>query len=413
LNESESSNLFKVDTEVTNNARQKTKSNNIEDEMIVFGNKSERDRKFDPINAIPIRAIPNLALSLITSRPQEDFDIKTKVVDNEQTIKLKLIGDTASQYGYTEGKKVWIISHGFKDKFGGDLQKIAEDIKKDHKDDIVLGLDWSNISDKDANSVKSLSADICRVPTWIKPASEVIYNKLQSWGLKKGNNLNLVGHSLGTLMSAEISSRFKENRQGSADKMILLDPPSEKRCAGDFNIYGGGYKVQKSPMVDRVDRFENRANYTYSIVGIRSLAGNHELAQTAHNSYWAEFSDSKPIPLTIPIINKDIPLLTFDLGNEHTAVVSLFDKLNRSDKLHDKDTKKEILSSNDYDEHKDFQNNFTGDPKSEGWGKVSWDGNKGLIEAGNDTTVNDDEVQWMWVMKKNQYGDNIAEKILK
>jgi hypothetical protein len=267
------------------------KDTDIEATMIVKGDRSDRDRIRDIIG------------------PFTDNPIIT--VDENQSLKFKLLNSNASKTKYNSLSELWIISHGYRDNFNFEFEKIGKQILVNHPNDIVIGLDWSNIATINANPVEQASYDICRVPTWIKPISEVIHQRLNNWGFKNGTKLNLIGHSLGTLMSAEISQRFIDYNQNQANKMILLDPPSETRCKLNLKQY----TVQQNPEVVKVDKFANRANYTYAFVGNHSLAGNQQLASTAHRSYWMEYGS------------------WFDLGNEHSAVVSTFEILNRSDKI--------------------------------------------------------------------------------
>jgi hypothetical protein len=282
LNESEKSNILRPDRSIINTNTDDNKTQ-IDATMYVKGDRSDRTRSDDFQGYA--RLIRNVVIGIPSLlRKQKET---TKIVEEYQPFGFKLLNSGVDRLKYNQKSNVWIISHGYKDKFGGDFQTIGDQIIKDHPGDIVLGLDWSNISDKDANTVDSLSYDICRVPTWIRPISQVIYNRLKNWGFDDSSKLNLIGHSLGTIMSAEIAQRFIESNKGKPNKMVLLDPPSETRCKLRFNQY----TVQSIPSIPKVQSFASRANYSYSFVGNHSLAGNEQMAITAHRSYWMEYGN--------------------------------------------------------------------------------------------------------------------------
>jgi hypothetical protein len=176
--------------------------------------------------------------------------------------------------------------------------------------------------------------------------------------------------------------------------MILLDPPSETRCQIRFRQY----TFQSIPEIPKVQSFQQRAAYSYSFVGNHSLAGNEQMAITAHKSYWMEYGNWN------------------DLGKEHTAAVTTFGLINRTDRLTDNNNKPEgYLSTLDTDTHDDFQSKSEGTkpipneckvigiiaceilkkqtpPDNEQWIQASWEGHYGVIEAGNDTDVNEGDV---------------------
>ncbi|MGL4757894.1 MAG: hypothetical protein ACRCXZ_01035 [Patescibacteria group bacterium] len=400
INESEKSNETSIRTsKLTNNVDDNY--SDILKPMWVKGDRSDRTRTNDLKAWGSIGLDPFLTTPIALLNSNNRYKENTIIVDEMQSFNFSLIAnDREVAKQYKNDSNVWILSHGYNDKFGGDFEKIGNDILRDDPSAIILGLDWSNIANKDINPVASGSYDMCRVPTWIRPISQVIHKRLSNWGFKDSKKLKMVGHSLGTIMVSEISQRFMDENGQKADKLILLDPPSETRC----KIRGNQYTVQTIPEIPKVQQFSRRADYTYSFVGNHSLAGNEEMAITAHKSYWMEYGN-----------------LT-DFGNEHTAVVATFEKINRSDKLTDLNQKPEgYLSILDKDKHEDFEsksdsqngsdsalcklrNCYTGQPAKapdgDEWKDHSWKGHYGVLEAGNDTNVDDGDFQWLWVKKE-------------
>lgn len=193
---------------------------------------------------------------------------------------------------------------------------MARSIKKEHKEDIVLTLDWSQASHNDkglaACGNQNCPVGVWRAATWIGPVADQVALHLKQNGITNSNNLNLVGHSLGSILSGEISQRM-----GTVPTVIALDPPSEMSL---FNGYGKGgpngeYAVYETlpqglPQRDKHrKRFTEYANFTRSFVGARSLAGNHPFAKTAHESVVVDFNNF------------------IDMGKEHGLVVDVWNNL--------------------------------------------------------------------------------------
>jgi hypothetical protein len=109
-----------------------------------------------------------------------------------------------------------------------------------------------------------------------------------------------VGHSLGSILSGEISSRF-----GGAKTLIALDPPSEPL---------GTYKVYKNLDQTRKN-FDQYAQFSRSFVGKNSFAGNQGFAKTANEKIVVNFNS------------------TTDFGTEHGLVVQTFNNLISSQKV--------------------------------------------------------------------------------
>ena len=268
--------------------------------------------------------------------------------------------------------KIWIISHGWNDYDNPKFREIAETIKKDYPKDIVLTLNWSEAS-TNGQTPGSPAPDpkgVCRASTWIKSTAEQAYNKLnQIWGINRGDGkkIRVVGHSLGSIISTEISQQFAEtkydNSTSGADLLIALDPPSEISCRNEAksnpilgisvieNSIDGKYKI--SPKEKRKD-FASNARFTRSFVGRNSFAGNQNFAKTADDSFWMDFS-------------KDRNGIKTDEGAEHVWVVQTYRKIMKDTKIKNtfydedalyKEESRYVLDLSDINVHTSWERKF-------------------------------------------------------
>jgi hypothetical protein len=145
-----------------------------------------------------------------------------------------------------------------------------------------------------------------------------VVNRLKEWGFDDGLQLRVVGHSLGSIMSSEIS--FKTRNQ--AMYLIALDPPSENTKSSvnsldaiPFTIIGikdyyksisidyfqlskkdnnksfedaGNTKYQINNTQVRRD-FQGTARNSRAFYGKFSFAGNRQYASTAKESFEMDF----------------------------------------------------------------------------------------------------------------------------
>jgi hypothetical protein len=136
--------------------------------------------------------------------------------------------------------------------------------------------------------------------SWIGRVSDEVTSTLSKWGFSPNdpnnkNRLRVVGHSLGSILSGEISQRY-----GGAKSLIALDPPSES--------ISGTYKVYINPDQNRKN-FNEYAQFSRSFVGKNSFAGNQDFAKTANEKFVMNFYS------------------TADSGTEHSLVVKTFERL--------------------------------------------------------------------------------------
>lgn len=275
------------------------------------------------------------------------------------TVNLKLLdGQEDYKNSYVKGKQVWIVTHGYDDQVlnknktelvkNNRFVQIAEEIKSVYGDDaIVMLLDWSDPADGKANSAGNTwnqNRDTCRAATWIKPTSQGVYNKLLEWGLTESDysNLNLVGHSLGSIMITEISKRF-----GSKSNIgIALDPPSELMCTysvqGEYNTWHIPGRGNEFTNGEYRSDFAGRFRFVRSYVGKNSVAGNQGFAKTADESLWFDY-------------NK----LT-DTGGQHDWVVRSFKRIIQEIKLRSSPQSTPVLDIKDQNKHENWQKTYWG-----------------------------------------------------
>jgi pimeloyl-ACP methyl ester carboxylesterase len=236
-------------------------------------------------------------------------------IEQFQQVHLHLISNIPNSAKiYTKSRDVWIITHGFADRFDGDFQSIATSIVGYKPEDIVIGVDWEDIA---IGSTPAVCLDVCKAATWIKPISEAIFARLQDWGFEDASKLHIIGHSLGSILATELSLRFITKNDTKVATIIALDPPSEFTTVTYFQK-DPVYLTQLTPKVLRASSFSNVSQFSISIVGHNSIAGNQEFAKTAHFSYLMKF-------------NK-----LMEFRNGHTWIVEAFAEMIKNEYIFDK-----------------------------------------------------------------------------
>ncbi|MCU0544407.1 MAG: alpha/beta fold hydrolase [Oscillatoriaceae cyanobacterium Prado104] len=163
------------------------------------------------------------------------------------------------------GRETWLVIHGWKgNPSEGEFPGLAKAI--DGSEDQVLTLDWSGA----ASSTGLFGADVAKAASWITTVADWAAQKLIELGFtnnegRSTNNLrlNLVGHSLGTYVAAEIAKRIP----GGVDRIVALDPAKE---------FQGGYDTST------ID-FSANSQFSWGFYG--SAAGSVERAVTADESW--------------------------------------------------------------------------------------------------------------------------------
>jgi pimeloyl-ACP methyl ester carboxylesterase len=204
-------------------------------------------------------------------------------------------------------KRVWLVSHGWNDTHES-FRDVADNIKSQYPGDIVMLVDWSEASFNDKNQLfgGTTTSGHCRAATWIRPVAQEIALRLKDHGVNNGQNINFVGHSLGTILSTEIALAY-----GAGNYATLLDTPSNWGCLT-------GYNVQINPNVKRTD-YSEAFRFSRSFVGSSSIAGSEHLGASAHEKVIIDFE------YTIGV----------EPGSEHAEVVKTYNRLISDTKLYD------------------------------------------------------------------------------
>ncbi|MEG4988600.1 VWA domain-containing protein [Microcoleus sp. BR0-C5] len=258
---------------------------------------------------------------------------------SKRQIELKLFSPTDKQPSLfeseTETGKTWVVIHGWNDGPTGNLPKLAAALANVRPNDRVYFLNWEQASvngrltNEDKNPVDpSLRVGNYLAAKWIRPVAEFVVTKLLKElkidSVAASKSLNLIGHSLGSLVSGEIGRLYKEgfkDDQGNEIKpngvgvstITALDPPSESNI-DLLSLAGVDYDLDgRNTQADSPNKFSEVSNYSLALVGARSLAGNQQLAATADESFQINFGS------------------TLDFSSEHGQVVQTFTKLLNQD----------------------------------------------------------------------------------
>lgn len=306
-------------------------------------------------NAIPVRS-PGGELPLYAGKTGINGNGENhwrKKIDTEtRCIFFKDVNPSPAQTD--KPRQTWVVIHGWDDDSqSDDMKKIAQQIAARNPGDRVLLLDWSeasrNAGDDGANPL-GLNEKIGRgnyyAATWIAPVAEVVVKELKTKygisGAEAEESLNLVGHSLGSILSAQIGKEFKNQGEGNqfgVSSIFALDPASEINVNGPLASVIGGlggydvdgrtpayiykgkpsvYGVTVSPFETRElvpeqrqapERFDNAAKFSRAFVGIRSFAGNKDLASSADETFQVDFGSIA------------------DRGDEHKRIPKVFANL--------------------------------------------------------------------------------------
>ena len=111
----------------------------------------------------------------------------------------------------------WIVIHGWQNS-AGNSNELAAAIHRNDNSKQVLTIDWSGMAN--TGNLHLHDAAI-----WIKPVAKTIAKQLNEWGFD-GNQINVVGHSLGAYVAYEISKEFASyprSLQGIKN-LVALDP---------------------------------------------------------------------------------------------------------------------------------------------------------------------------------------------
>jgi surface antigen/pimeloyl-ACP methyl ester carboxylesterase len=194
--------------------------------------------------------------------------------------------DTSQQPNST--KSTWVVIHGMaNNKPKGDILDELVDTKNlanaihdgSSKNDQVWVLDWRDA----ANSQNSFGiSDPSIGASWIDNVATWTATTLNQLGIT-GSNINLVGHSLGAYVAAEIAAKIG----GGVNNIIALDPASYLKSPDNPE----GYYLGGGQYADRIN-FSNNSKWSWGFYG--SALGEPNRAKTAKESFNIDFGWQDP-----------------------------------------------------------------------------------------------------------------------
>jgi Ca2+-binding RTX toxin-like protein len=231
-----------------------------------------------------------------------------------------------------DAEQTWVIVHGWNDTPDGQFTDLAQEIAAANTRDRVLLLDWReaafNADETCGIDVSALGKGNFRAASWIDPVAEFAVEALNDYyGIDSqaaSQSLNLIGHSLGSLVSAEIGRLYRDglayenetvvtgNNEG-ARTITALDPPSSRnRDENPFavdpieDVYDVDGRIEG---VQTPQTYADTSVFSRAYVGEKSVAGNKELALGADEAFEMDFGTQSELT---------------DFGREHVRVVSAF-----------------------------------------------------------------------------------------
>ena len=232
----------------------------------------------------------------------KDGTVKGGKPGNENVLETKIvlyeIKEPVGDVGQT-----WVIIHGNDSDPGREniAFLIEEVVANAAQGDRVIALDWREAAALTGGTVRRGGGNGVSA-TWIGPTAEETVRILErEFGIdpdSASQNLNLVGHSLGSFVSAEIGRIYElgENRLGDevttangkgVRTITALDP------ASSINLPAGGYDLEgRKDGRQKPDKFLEVSEFSRSFVGDQSIAGSKEFADTADETYVLDFGST-------------------------------------------------------------------------------------------------------------------------
>ena len=268
------------------------------------------------------------------------------ILDNVEGISRKIVGGNPGKGGLTESEielcevkkpqggeaeQTWVVIHGYDASPEGENIEplIKEIVEKAGENDRVIALDWREAAGVTGGTI-GFGGGNGVAATWIGPTAQATVEALEEkFGIDSTNaqeKLNLVGHSLGSLVSSEIGQIYRTGTNRGGERITApnklgvrtitaLDPAAETNLRPDI-VFGeeSGYDVdgrvegRQTP----ADFAENSA-FSRAYIGRKSFFGNPLFADSADETYELDFGN-----LVDPILSKN---------REHNRVVKTFTNL--------------------------------------------------------------------------------------
>jgi ELWxxDGT repeat protein len=232
--------------------------------------------------------------------------------------------------------QTWVVIHGWNSSTGeANINELIQSIQGQvGANDRVLALNWqeaaANTSGIGDNLTSLAEGANARAATWITPVAEFAVRTLQErYGIdaaKASTSLNLVGHSLGSLLSSDIGRIYRDGgtlvdpfpaSPGTANTIIAGNINGVRTItalepASALNLPLNGFTYDLDGRVGGIQAPQNFADtsvFSRAYNGAKSIAGNKPLAVTADEAIEMDFSS------------------TIDTGEEHGRVIESFANL--------------------------------------------------------------------------------------
>lgn len=242
--------------------------------------------------------------------------------------------------------QTWVIIHGWNSSSDYEEDGIASLIEavrqKANPNDRVLALDWREAAVNDdfnfTDPRRVSGRGNGKAATWIGPVAQFAVKALQEqYGIDSNaakESLNLIGHSLGSFVSAEIGRIYRDGK--TLDAQLVTTPNGEtiETPDGETKVVGGvrtitaldpaarglvrAYDVDaRTEEREAPANFSEVSQFSRAFVGKRSVAGSPMLADRAHEAFELDFGNPKDSPID-------------QENSEHTRVVKTFTNLVRN-----------------------------------------------------------------------------------
>jgi hypothetical protein len=244
-----------------------------------------------------VRSNCKLLLQDMTSEISEGLFRKSVLTQKmkDGNLSANLISNVcATDYRFCKDEvgEMWIITHGMSgsaDVRSDNHLAIGKAISTSlsSRKPLVLFYDWGEMS-KDALGVKSFNVD----QYLAEGTAHKVSKRLAAWGLNDLTNLNLVGHSMGTMLINQlaVSLQQKDKIGGEINRMFYLDAPAflggSKYITNKDNIsnYATDYSVDNGFNNKGIKAKVQRAFVGQDDKGGDNACGNTPFANTANDS---------------------------------------------------------------------------------------------------------------------------------
>jgi pimeloyl-ACP methyl ester carboxylesterase len=217
---------------------------------------------------------------LTQNNKKEELAFTDKAISNECATDFRFCG--------ADYQSMWIITHGM----SADSSVRADNHLQTGKaisssfaeaKPLVLFYDWGDMS-QDAGGANPTNVD----QYLTENTSYALARRMKSWGMKDTTNLNLVGHSMGTMLINQlaIGLQQKEGMTGEINRMFYLDPPKwpngqfevDDKTTDTMKIYNKNNGYNSKSVKAKIQRAFTGIDKGSS----DNLCGNSDFAKTAN-----------------------------------------------------------------------------------------------------------------------------------